>query len=195
MSLAKPALSVRRIEPPSNRKACEMIKLNANLAKKQPLPGVEFSSVQAGASLEVEIGGGAGAQEVSARLREMYGTLERSVDEQLQGAPRPQRASGGSGGGERNAPRHSSQGPPRSYGRDGNGGSAGQAGNGRRRGGMASQAQIKAVFAIARDRGVSRDDLVQILQGEFGADRPDDLDVGQASELIGMLQGMERARR
>ena len=42
---------------------------------------------------------------------------------------------------------------------------------------------------------MNRDDLIQVLKAEFNVDRPDDLDVRQASDLIGRLQALGRARR
>ena len=38
---------------------------------------------------------------------------------------------------------------------------------------------------------MSRDDLVTLLKGEYNVERPDDLTVQQASDLIGKLQKME----
>ena len=177
-----------------------MIKLGANLSKKVPLPGVEFSSQQFGAAMEVEVSEAAGADEIASKLRQVYAVLERSVDGQIRSA------SGAEAQRRPEAPRGffaPSGGAAADVGLPPFGGGAGRAGNGGRgngnghsRGnGRATQSQIKAVFAIGRDRGVNREGIVQILQGEFGVQRPDDLTVQQASELIGMLQQMERARR
>ena len=172
-----------------------MIKLGANLSKKVPLPGVEFSSQQFGAAMEVEVSEAAGADEIASKLRQVYAVLERSVDGQIRSA------SGAEAQRRPEAPRgffSPSGGAPADVGLPPFGGGAGRAGNGNghsRGNGRATQSQIKAVFAIGRDRGVNREGIVQILQGEFGVQRPDDLTVQQASELIGMLQGMERIRR
>ena len=151
-----------------------MIKLSANLSKKTPIPGKDFSSQQFGAAMEIEVSDAADPREIGDKLRQVYELLEGSVDAQLEAASRPP-ATG--------QPTHH-----RLPG--GNGGN----GNGRRNG-RASQAQIKAVFAISRDRGMSRDEIIRVIRGEFGVDRPDDLDVRQASDLIGTLQRMERVNQ
>ena len=148
-----------------------MIKLSASVGKKTPIPGQDYSSRQCGAGMEIEVSDTADPREVAEKLARMHETLERAVDAQMGSDPaRP------------------GQGQP--LRRPSNGGG----GNGQRSGG-ASEAQVKAVFAIGKDRGLSRDEIVQILQGEFAVDRPGDLDVRQASDLIGMLQRMERIRR
>jgi len=167
-----------------------MIKLSASLSKKCPLPDVNFSSQQYGASLEAEVSDQADGRDIANRLAEMYDLLEKSVDAQLEAASRPS---------EIGQPAHHS--PPGGNGangsgnRGGNGASGGNGGNGGGNGRKASQAQIKAVFAISKDRGMSRDELILVLQGEFSVAKPDDLDVRQASDLIGRLQKLERARR
>ena len=162
-----------------------MIKLSANLSKKAPIPGRDFSSQQYGASMEIEVSDVADAAEIGEKLRQIYEVLEKSVDSQIESASKsgpvlePPRRSllGGNGDRQQN---HA----------DGNGS------NGKGRGdGRASQAQIKAIFAISKDRGISRDELLQALQAEFGVALPDDLSIKQASDLIGRLQQMERIRR
>jgi hypothetical protein len=165
-----------------------VIKLSANLSKKVPMPDVEFSSQQFGASLEIEVADAADAQEIAQKLQGIYGLLEKSIDQQITAAsgrapqptPAPRRSFLSEGNGNGN----------------GNGRSNGNGGNGNgRRNGHASPAQVKAVFAISKDKGMSRDDIVDLLKAEYGVERPDDLDVRQASDLIGKLQRLEGARR
>jgi len=154
-----------------------MIKLSANLSKKTPIPGKDFSSQQYGAAMEVEVSDAADPGEIGDKLRQVYKLLEGSVDAQLEAASRPS----------------ATEQPTHHRLPGGNGGNGGN-GNGRRNG-KASQAQIKAVFAISRDRGMSRDEIIRVIRGEFGVERPDDLDVRQASDLIGRLQRMERVNQ
>ena len=170
-----------------------MIRLNASLSKKLPVVGIDFSSVQVGASIEVEVVDHVDPSEIARRLQEAYRTVEESVDAQL--------AVSSQAGADVQVPpdrgllpagqdRHL---PPRP---GENGGSGGNGGNGGRRGnGYASQAQIKAIFAISKDRGISREELVQALRGEFGVEQPDDLNIKQASDLIAKLQRLERSAR
>lgn len=167
-----------------------MIKLSANLSKKVPMPDVEFSSQQYGAAMEIEVSDSADAQEIAQRLQSIYSLLEKSIDGQIQVASRtvsqpvprtPFLGDRNNGNGHN--------------GGNGSGGNNGGNGNGFRRNGHASPAQIKAIFAVCKDRGVSRDDLITMLQADFNVAKPDDLSIKQASDLIGRLQRLEAARQ
>jgi hypothetical protein len=70
-----------------------------------------------------------------------------------------------------------------------NGQSNGQSnGNGKHRsnGRKATASQVRALHAIASRQGL---DLAQTLHASFGVSRPDDLAIGQASDLIAELTG------
>lgn len=56
------------------------------------------------------------------------------------------------------------------------------------RGGPATQAQIKAVFGIAKGRGVERSALMRRIHEQFGVRRVEDLNVREASSLIESLK-------
>lgn len=162
-----------------------MIKLSANLSKKVPMPDVEFSSQQYGAAMEIEVSDAADAQEITGRLEAIYKLLEKSIDGQIAAASK--------------APMPAAPVTRRSFLGDANGkphadGNNGGNGNGRRNG-HASPAQIKALFAISKDKGMDRNDLVDLLKAEYNVERPDDLSVKDASDLIGRLQKLEGARR
>ena len=64
----------------------------------------------------------------------------------------------------------------------------GQGNNGGGRSSQASQAQIKAVFGIAKGQGIERRDLLERVEEQFGVRRIEDLNVRQASQLIGQLK-------
>lgn len=64
-----------------------MIRLSANLSKKVPLPGVQFSSQQYGAAMEIEVGDGDKPEAIHQRIRELYAMLSNAIDEQIGGAP------------------------------------------------------------------------------------------------------------
>lgn len=66
-----------------------MIKLNASVSKKVPLPDVEYSSRSCSAGAEVEVSSGANAEELKEKLRALYLLLDQAVDEQLQGNREP----------------------------------------------------------------------------------------------------------
>jgi len=162
-----------------------VIKLSANLSKKVPIPAREFSSQSYGAGMEIEVSDGADAQEITQRLQNIHGLLEKSIDDQMAraGAGKtaalqpPKRPFLDEGIGS----------PPPSNG-DGNGSS--RPGNGR-----ASPRQVKAVFAISKDKGMDSNDLVELLRAEYAVDRPEDLSVQHASDLISRLPKLEALRQ
>lgn len=164
-----------------------MIRLSAGLSRKLPVPEIDFSSSSVSAGLEVEVSDSADGEEIADKLRNMYALLDRSITDQITAAskaaalvaPAPKRSFLGDGNGT-----------PRT---DGNNGGNGN-GNGRRNG-HASPAQVKAVIAISRDRGMDRNALVELLKAEYNVERPDDLSVKDASDLIGKLQALQGARR
>ncbi len=64
-----------------------MIKICANLSKKMPLPGVDYSSQQYGAAMEIEVSDADQPEIIQQRIRELYLLLINTIDEQLSGAP------------------------------------------------------------------------------------------------------------
>ena len=149
-----------------------MIRLSANVSKKVPLPGVEYSSQSFSAGMEIELASNVKEDELRQRFQALYGLLERSIDEQIQQSSR------GVGAGlqakdDGKAPGRTSQ--HQRNGRNGNGRAA-------------TQAQIKAIYAIARDRGHSEQDLSDLLSGQFRVTMPEELSIGQASTLIDSLK-------
>ena len=63
-----------------------MIKICANVGKKVPLPGVEFSSQQFGAAMEIEVSDADPPEVVQRRLQELYALLSEMVDKQIEHA-------------------------------------------------------------------------------------------------------------
>ena len=149
-----------------------MIKLSANLSKKLPVPSIDFSSQQFGAALEVEVADTADEVALAEKLQKMYRLLERSIDQQIAGA----------NGTEAQTPPSSTP-PSRRAAVGGNGSN-----------GHASPAQVKAIFAISKDRGMARDALTDLLRDEFNVEKPEDLTLKEASDLISRLQARGRAR-
>ncbi len=162
-----------------------MIKLSANLSKKVPMPEVEFSSQSYGAAMEVEVSDAADAQEITGRLEAIYQLLEKSIDQQIV------QASTGKTAPAQPQKRPFLGEPNGKFPAEGNNGN----GSSRRSNGHASPAQIKMIFAVSKDRGMSRDDLIGLLKAEYSMERPDDLTVKAASELIGKLQRMQGVSR
>jgi hypothetical protein len=60
-----------------------MIKICANVAKKVPLPGVEYSSQQFGAAMEIEVSDADPPELVQQRLKDLYNLLTASIDKQI----------------------------------------------------------------------------------------------------------------
>ena len=156
-----------------------MIKLSANLSKKVPLPDVEFSSQQYGAAMEIEVSDTADTKEVTDRLQTMYRLLEQSIDEQIVTASKPTE------GQDPQARNHSGQesagnGPGRN--------------NSRNNDRHATPGQVKAIFAISRERNLNREELLARIRQTYHVNRIDDLTVRQASEMIVELQKLETKR-
>jgi hypothetical protein len=157
-----------------------MINLTANVSKKVPMPDLEFSSQSYSAGMEVEMASGASSEEIQKKLRALYGLLEASIDEQIRSCqaesgtykddatPRPKAESRRS--------RHTS-------------GSA-NGGNGAR---LATKAQVKAIYVIARERGYTDQDIERHVSNSFGAQKPSALSIGEASRLIDTLKGNGKA--
>jgi hypothetical protein len=160
-----------------------MIKLSANLSKKVPLPDVEFSSQQYGAAMEVEVSDAADPKEVTDRLQAIYRLLEKSIDEQIGTAARPAE------GQEPQARTSPGQGSADNGSSPNNGHSNGQ-NNGRH----ATSGQVRAIFAISRERNHNREELLARARQMFHVNRIDDLTVRQASDMIVELQKLETKR-
>ena len=140
-----------------------MVKVSANVSKKVPIPGTEFSSQQFGASMEIEVSDADRPGVIHARIRDLYGLVTQAVDEQIAAA------NGNNGGngpapapqpvGRRNyapppAPQQSQPAAPAvrsgyAANRAGRaGGTGGNGGNTRRT--TATEAQQRAIHAICK---------------------------------------------
>lgn len=191
-----------------------MTKIIASVSKKMPVPGVAFSNQQFGGSLEVDMHDGATDEQLQARLQEMYALLGQAVESEIaavagaggryrenhlhrpdenrieesrseyRGRSGQQRYSSdafrdgrgdGENGGDRPGYRRASGGGRFNSNNGGHGGSA-------------TQAQIKAVFGIAKGRGIERQDLLERVDERFGVRRIEELSIRQASSLIEALK-------
>ncbi len=159
-----------------------MIRISANLSKKVPLPGIDFSSQQYGASLEIEVSDADQPQVIQTKLQQLYQTLEASVDQQI--------AQASNTTGHQPAPTQARYGKAQSTGQapagDGNGNGQGN-GNGRRRNPRninATEAQQRAIFAICKQTGINVGDAC----ADFNAADPCQLHIKDASALIDQLK-------
>lgn len=138
-------------------------KLNIGLSRK--VGEANYSSRGASVHLEVELDSGTirDRQLLRRRVRALYAMARRSVEEELSRSPRE----------TSNEPVHAN-------------------GNGHRNGqpieppaGTATQSQVRAIFAIARDQRLNPLDLIQ---ARFHKDRLEDLSIREASSLIDDLK-------
>jgi hypothetical protein len=165
-----------------------MIKISANISKKVPLPGIQFSSQQYGASMEIEISDADKPEAIQSRIHELYGLLSNSIDQQITGAapqqqprlaapqqahqpqqPVQQNASVYNNGHNRVANTNAS---PNTNGNS----------NGRRV--TCTEAQAKCIYAICKAQGL---DLAAVL-ADFNVADARDLHVRDASRLIDQLK-------
>lgn len=180
-----------------------MIRLHATVSKKMPVDGVDYASQQYGACIEVELASGADSIEVQACLDRLYRTLEETVDKQFGVCPPSGQVSGRSGsaldGG--NGSR-----------REGNGGNGnGGNGNGRRprpssqrspsteqgrsSKRQATNAQVRAVRAIAASLGIDDNKGLASYLEPFHVSKPEELSVKEASTVIGQLKAQQSTRK
>jgi hypothetical protein len=151
-----------------------MIKISANLSKKVPLPGIDYSSQQFGAAMEIEISDTDRPDAIKQRIQEVYALLSQTVDEQITTST---------------AIARSQLPPPRQQ----NTASTPQNGrryqNGRSNGRpvMATEAQQRALFAIAKQMNL---DLNPIL-ASYNATDASQLTVRDASALIDDLKSQQ----
>ena len=171
-----------------------MSKLSATLSKKVPIPGLDYSSQQFSCGLELELSGEQTQDSIRQNIRKLYALLHAAIDEEIREAattpPVFTNALYGAARGRSEA--DTSRWRDRSYGDSRQSRWSKQGGNSRyganRQAGRATQAQIKAIFAISKANGIERGVLHEMLEDRFNVSQPDDLSVKQASKLIETLK-------
>ena len=173
-----------------------MTKLSATLSKKVPIPGLEYSSQQFSCGLELELSGEQTQDSIRQNIRKLYALLHDAIDQEIQeAASNPPKFMNAlqNGGVDANRWRgrsyrdnHQSRWSKPS-GNSRYGGSS-RYDNGKQTTGRATQAQVKAIFAISKSTGIDRRVLQEMLEDKFNASQPDDLSVKQASKLIETLK-------
>ena len=162
------------------------LKLNVSVSKKIGQP--DFGSLGASCAVEVEMPCNIidDLEAFHRQARNVYVAATQAVNDELarhqhagEAAAEPQNvpATNGRTNGHRNGTSNG-----HSTAANGNG-------NGQRRAGgrRATASQVRAIHAIATRQGL---DLARSLHDRFGTDRPDDLSITEASELIDELKGM-----
>ena len=162
-----------------------MIRLSANVSKKLPIPGEQFSSQQFGASMEIEVSDADQPEIIQARIRDLYALISTAIDEQLAGA------NGQAGAKPRPAPAPLPQNRLPAQARAQQPAPKGGDGNGGKRAVTATEAQQKAIYAICKGLGVEVKDVL----ADYHVARSRDLTVKDASRLIDELKRREAANQ
>jgi hypothetical protein len=166
-----------------------MVKISANISKKVPIPGTEFSSQQYGASMEIEVSDADKPDVIQARIRELYALVTQAVDEQIGAATQ---------GGPVSSPavnRQHAPPPPAPAGRTGYaaakpaGRTNGNGNIGRKTG--ATEAQQRAIYAICKSLNL---DMAAVL-ADYNVTDAGQLSVKDASRLIDDLKGRQTANQ
>lgn len=164
------------------------IKLNVGVSRKVGLP--DYGSVGASCNLEMELDAGLLEKDLDgfhARIRAAYVAAHQAVHDEL--ARLHATATNGAGSQSRARARSlASNGTTRV---NGNGVVAAQTQIDRPRAPRPATAnQVKAIHAITRRQNT---DMVGLLRHEYEIERPEDLSIGQASELIDLLKNQDTA--
>jgi len=158
------------------------LKLNVGVSKKLGLP--EYSSVGASCNVELELETSLLQHDLDAfhqRVRAAYVACRQAVDDELvrpqaQLAPPDRRTASTNGQGHRGGkPGRSSASPTRS--------------DVSRPRTPATLNQVRAIVTIARRQEA---DLQSFLRADYGVDRPEDLSLAEASQLIDQLESAAR---
>jgi hypothetical protein len=163
------------------------MKLNVGVSRKVGLP--DYGSVGASCNLEMELDAGLLEKDLDgfhARVRGAYVAAHQAVHDELA------RLQTTVDSGVRSAAPAPGRSPIRNgYSREnGNGQTARNQGDRSRLRKAATPNQVKAILAIARRQNT---DLADLLRHEFDVERPEDLTLKQASELIDLLKNGQRA--
>lgn len=156
-----------------------MIRLNANISKKVPIPGTQFSSQQFGAAVEIEVSDADKPEALKARLQSLYALLSETVDQQIAAAAAPSH----NGGNGHTATPAAAQPVPNRLPAPAKGAAAKTTG--------ATQAQQKAIWAISKSLGLELADVL----ADFNVVDPKDLSVKTASQVIDALKARQNAQQ
>ena len=156
------------------------MKITSHVAKKLPVPGVDFSSVSYSCGAETEIGEGASQEEIRQKLHAMYQLLSETVDSELTRATQPAAPPTAQ---QPTVPQTPVPVPVQAIGTPATA-PRGRASNGRK----ITDAQARAIAAISRSAGLSREQVLVLARRDHGVETIEALSVSQASKFIDFLQ-------
>ena len=156
-----------------------MLKLNVGLSRK--VGEANYGSRGASVNLELEVESTLAGEpdRLREKIRQLFLMAKTSVNEELNGIDN----SASSVNDQQVRDANQSNGNGHDNGNGHSNGNANGNGHGRR---SATESQVRAIHAIARRQSV---DLAVLLRERFGSQRPDDLSISAASELIDELKG------
>ncbi len=171
-----------------------MIRLEASLSRKLPLPGVEYSSQSFSAGISAEVSDADSPEVIKSKLHDLYAVLDEAVNEQLAAAAQTSASPTVNGGAatfeRRLAPPPAQQPTPAPVVRSGYAtakpGNGNGNGNGRKMT-MATEAQRRAIFAICKNLNI---DMAAVL-ADFNVADASQLTVKDASRLIDDLKSRQ----
>lgn len=172
------------------------MKLTATLSKKVPIPGLEYSSQSFGCTFEAELQNDADENTQLQAMRRLYALAQQSVDEQIADASSQQQNHYVP---QRPAPRQQAAPQRTAYANTASRprwnsrvGTAKSRINGERpkKSAPASQAQLKAIYAIRKANDIHEQELEEFMLDRFGIGHTEDLTVTQASQTIEFLKSV-----
>jgi hypothetical protein len=165
-------------------------KIIVSLSRKIPIPGLDYSSEGCLAGLETNLAEGATDEQVLEKMNHSYGLLVRAIDAQLASVraprqPASEQAAHPAEAVEATAPESRQPvpvAPPPDTSRQPSAG-----------GHLASESQIRAIFAIGKSIGWSRKQLLAQLKERHGVEIVEALSRTDASAFITYLRRREGA--
>jgi len=150
------------------------LKLNVGLSRKIGEDNYGSRGASVNVELELDSGLAGDSGKLQERIRQLFGLVRASLTEELTGnghshAQGSTKSTNGAPPATPSTSNGSGQTPARSAG-------AARA---------ATQSQVRAIHAIAKSKGLN---LTRLLRGRFQVDRPEDLGIKQASQLIDALK-------